>query len=133
MPVTTPPVEALPAAPWASARTKTARRWAAGQRGRDSLQALLGIGVDSGLIAFRRSWDVELLAVGTPVVYACRMSSLAAPGQTLLNQQFYQKLQAETRRTRRIRGIRKKLKREGVFTFYGLSHAMTKRSRSGTT
>ena len=50
----------------------------------------LGIGIDYGKISFQKIVK-EFVIVGSPVVYACRMSS-AKKGQTLLNQSAYEKL-----------------------------------------
>jgi len=45
----------------------------------------LGIGIDSGMITISVMND-DIVIVGEPVVYACRFSSAASYGQTLLNQ-----------------------------------------------
>lgn len=53
----------------------------------------LGIGLDFGLTSLIREWWAGFTVVGTPVVYACRLSAAEA-GQTLLNQPAYEKLQS---------------------------------------
>jgi len=50
----------------------------------------LGIGIDYGNIRFMRIAG-DLTVVGTPVVYATRLSSAPA-GKTLLNQPAYEKI-----------------------------------------
>lgn len=71
----------------------------------------LGIGVDYGQVHFRMAGQ-ELIAVGRPVVFACRFSSVDS-GHTVFNEQAASQIQEKYAVRVRARDVVLPLKREG--------------------
>jgi class 3 adenylate cyclase len=78
----------------------------------------LGIGIDYGVIHLVRVGD-EITVVGTPVVYACRMSGAPA-GSTLLNQRAYEEVLRRFSSYCSIHETEIDLKHEGVHIGYSV-------------
>jgi adenylate cyclase len=79
----------------------------------------LGIGIDYGAI-YLADAGPEIAIVGTPVVYACRMSGTQA-GRTLLNQPAYEKIAERWPGACVLQEDEVEVKREGHYVAYRVS------------
>jgi class 3 adenylate cyclase len=78
----------------------------------------LGIGVDFGLVRFQRV-AAELVIVGTPVVYACRMAAAPA-GKTFLNQPAFEEIGSRCGDSVEMSETEVQIKNEGLSVAYEL-------------